>query len=64
MQNEFEEGIKLCHQYKIDSGNNSSLVKIWDDIEDYFMNQKTIALMVKSAQIYEGLEKRQSKAKP
>lgn len=46
--NNFEDGINLCHEYKIDAGNNSELVKIWDDIEDYFTNLKTSYFFLKS----------------
>ncbi len=52
MVNNFEDGIKCCHGYKIDAGNNSALVKIWDSVEDYFMNHKTVYFLKKSFRIY------------
>ena len=61
--NNFEDGIKVCHKYKIDAGNNSALVKIWDRIEDYFMNHKTVYYFKKSLRIFFNLvnEKSQNK---
>lgn len=64
IQNDFEDGIQMCHQQKIDSVNNSSLAKIWDQVESYFMFHKTINLLMKSINIYQTLLKKQGKAKP
>ena len=50
--NNFEEGIKICHGYKIDAGNNANLAEIWDSIDDFFTYNKTIYILQKNIFIY------------
>ena len=60
--NNYEEGIKICHQYKIDAGNNASLAKIWDSIDDYFNFKKIAFLMKRNFKIFENHLKKQLQA--
>lgn len=50
--NNFEEGIKICHGYKIDAGNNASLAEIWDSIDDFFTYNKTVYILQKNISIF------------
>ncbi len=50
--NNLEEGIKLCHSYKLEAGNNASLIQIWDSIDDFFTYNKTVYLMQKNIKVY------------
>lgn len=63
MVNTLEEGIKLCHSYKIDAGNNAALVKIWDSIEDYFMNSKTTLFLLKCFRVFFNVSNKNSEPK-
>lgn len=60
--NNYEEGIKICHQYKIEAGNNASLAKIWDSIDDYFNFKKIAFLMKRNLKIFESHLKKQAQS--
>lgn len=65
--NNFEEGIKLCHTYKIDAGNNATLVNFLNKVENYFELKKTVMFLKKGIKVYKNIKNRQmnsNKEKP
>lgn len=63
MANNYEEGIKICHGYKIEAGNNASLAQIWDSIDDYFNYQKISLLMKRNLRVFQNHQNKQENEK-
>ena len=54
--NTYEEGIKTCQKQKTESGNNPTLIKLWDKLNDFYTFKKSLVLFkrnIKMLNVYE-----------
>lgn len=56
--NNYEEGVRVCHKNRIEAGNNASLGKIWNNLDNYFVFKEDLMLLKRNMKMFIAYEKR------
>jgi hypothetical protein len=56
--NNYEEGVRICHKNRVDAGNNASLGKIWNNLDNFFVFKKDLMLLKRNMKIFVAYEKK------